>query len=194
MPRPSGSRARRQGSSSTGSGAPAPCTRPWPRSSNATAVLRNAPGFSVTPWKSNFGSLIAAAPSTALEGANVGPLMRADDVRLLGQRAVQRADALGLGVERGLEVLEREREVEDRHVARGRQPRLQSPAAAQGRRDRRCTRARSPAQEPANGSSAARRSNVSRTLRRHRSRRVGSDWEVSPDIATRGIGRTWLLA
>ena len=59
------------------------------------------------------------AAQRLLERLDVGALVAADDGGLLLEPAVQRADALGLGVEGGLRVLERQREVEDRDVVPG---------------------------------------------------------------------------
>jgi len=53
-----------------------------------------------------------------LESLHVFALVHADDVRLVRQRSVQGADPFCLRVEGSLEVLERKREVEDRHIVR----------------------------------------------------------------------------
>src|ERR1700733_10968990 len=76
--------------------------------------------------------------------------MHADDICLVGQSASQRADLLGLGVERRLQIFERQRKVEDRDIARirfgGRQsrPRCHSPERGPPRCD-------GPAKEPGAG-------------------------------------------
>ena len=68
------------------------------------------------PAEVEAGLLDRVVAERLLEGRDVRALVGADDPRLLGQRAVQRPDALGLRVEARLQILEREREIEDRDV------------------------------------------------------------------------------
>ena len=67
------------------------------RSSNATAVLRNAFGSSVTPWKSNRGRAIALRPEQPEERLHVRALDCADRAAASAARpfsAFERSDSV----------------------------------------------------------------------------------------------------
>ena len=95
---------------------------PWPLyaatpvSSSAIAVAVNAFASVVVPLKSNAGLRDRGAAERLLQVVDVGQLVVADGRREREQLAGQRAAGDGLHVELGLQVLEQEREVQDRAV------------------------------------------------------------------------------
>ena len=96
-------------------------------SSSTCAVAANFAASSVVPRKSNRGFLTALRPSAALSAFTCARSCAPTTWANSAQLAVERAHLHRLGVERRLEVLERERVVEDRHVALGSAP---APAIA----------------------------------------------------------------
>ena len=94
-------------------------------------------------------------------------LVRADDSRLMGQRAVQGAHPLGLGVERRLKVFEGKREVQNRHIVAGRTRRRRNRGPQREHADRRRPHGGRPAEQPPTGFAGQSRKRLA-----HRSVRV----------------------
>jgi hypothetical protein len=86
-------------------------------SSSATAVTAKRSGSAVVPPKSNVGA----------DEGDVLALVRADDARELAELAAKSPARDRLGVERRLELLEREDELEDPLVLGGRRCREREP-------------------------------------------------------------------
>ena len=116
-PRPSAPRAPPRASSCWRSSAPRRRRPTTPVSSSAMAVLRNVACFAVVPLKSNFGFLTAFEPSAPLRNVTCAASSCATAFANLTASPESLPPFDGLGVEGGLEVLEREREVEDVDVA-----------------------------------------------------------------------------
>jgi hypothetical protein len=99
--------------------------------SSTNEVCRNFDWLRVVPWKSNLGDAWALAPRACLSPATCAASSAATFLAKASVWPLELAGVVGLLVEGGLEVLERQRVLEDRHVALGHRGRCEARQRAE---------------------------------------------------------------